>query len=74
VGATNATEIANGWYYVDLSTTDTGTAGPLIIRGTSSGVDDVEIWVLVGTQAVNVTQINGSSVTGTGTSGDKWRH
>lgn len=41
-GATNATEIANGWYYVDLSTTDTGTAGPLIVRGTVSAVDDVE--------------------------------
>lgn len=41
-GATNATEIASGWYYVDLSTTDTGTAGPLIVRGTCSGVDDVE--------------------------------
>ncbi len=41
-GATNATEIANGWYYVDLSTTDTGTAGPLIVRGTASGVDNVE--------------------------------
>jgi hypothetical protein len=42
-GATNATEIANGWYYVDLSTTDTATAGPLIVRGTATGVDDVEI-------------------------------
>ena len=42
-GATNATEIANGWYYVDLSTTDTGTTGPLIVRGTATGVDDVEI-------------------------------
>jgi hypothetical protein len=41
-GATNATEIASGWYYVDLSTTDTGTTGPLIVRGTSSGVDNVE--------------------------------
>lgn len=41
-GATNATEIGNGWYYVDLSTTDSGTLGPLIVRGTSSGVDDVE--------------------------------
>src|SRR5919108_5144282 len=30
-GATNATEVANGWYYVDLSTTDTGTGGPLLV-------------------------------------------
>lgn len=42
-GATNATEIANGWYYVELSTTDTGTTGPLIVRGTATGVDDVEV-------------------------------
>lgn len=41
-GATNATEIANGWYYVDLSTTDTGTAGPLVVRGTAGTIDDVE--------------------------------
>ena len=30
-GATNATEIGNGWYYVDLSTTDTATLGPVIV-------------------------------------------
>jgi len=40
-GATNATEIANGWYYVDLSTTDTATLGPLIVRGTATTCDDV---------------------------------
>ncbi len=39
-GATNATEIGNGWYYVDLSTTDTGTLGPLAVRGTASSSDD----------------------------------
>jgi hypothetical protein len=42
-GVTNATEIANGWYYVDLSVTDTGTLGPLVIRGTVALVDDVEV-------------------------------
>lgn len=42
-GATNATEIANGWYYVDLSATDTATLGPLIVRGTATGVDNSEI-------------------------------
>ena len=41
-GATNATEIASGWYYVDLDTTDTATLGPLIVRGTNTGSDDVE--------------------------------
>lgn len=40
-GATNATEIASGWYYVDLSTTDTGTLGPLIVRVTATSCDDV---------------------------------
>ncbi len=39
-GATNATEISNGWYYVDLSTTDTGTLGPLAVRGTAASSDD----------------------------------
>lgn len=39
-GATNATEIASGWYYVDLSTTDTGTLGPLAVRGTAASCDD----------------------------------
>lgn len=41
-GATNATEIANGWYYVDLGTGDTDTLGPLIVRGSVATVDDVE--------------------------------
>ena len=42
-GATNATEIASGWYYVTLSTTDTGTTGPLIILGTAATIDNVTI-------------------------------
>ncbi len=42
-GATNATEIGNGWYYVDLSTTDTGTLGPLAVRGTASSCDDAGV-------------------------------
>jgi hypothetical protein len=42
-GATSATEISAGWYYVDLSTADTGTKGPLVIRGTAAATDDVEI-------------------------------
>lgn len=41
-GATNATEIASGWYYVTLSTTDTGTLGPLIVLGTASGCDNAD--------------------------------
>lgn len=41
-GATNATEIGNGWYYVDLSTTDTGTLGPVVVRGTATACDNSE--------------------------------
>lgn len=42
-GATNLTEIANGWYYVDLAAlTDIGTQGPLIVRGTEGTIDPCE--------------------------------
>lgn len=39
-GATNATEIGNGWYYVTLSATDTGTLGPLVVLGTAASCDN----------------------------------
>lgn len=42
-GATNATEVSNGSYYVDLSTTDAGTLGPLWVLGTCAGVDPVVV-------------------------------
>jgi hypothetical protein len=51
-GATNATEIASGWYYVDLSTTDTGTLGPIIVRGTNADIDDTE-WTDMVVKATN---------------------
>jgi hypothetical protein len=41
-GVVNATEMTQGWYYVDLSTTDTGTLGPLIVRGTQTQIDPAE--------------------------------
>lgn len=41
-GATNATEVSAGWYYVDLSTTDTGTLGDLVVRGTEAAIDATE--------------------------------
>jgi hypothetical protein len=41
-GATNAVEIANGWYYVDLSITDTNTLGDLVVRGTNADSDPAE--------------------------------
>lgn len=42
-GATNATEISSGWYKVSLDTTDTGTLGPLAVRGAVATIDDVGI-------------------------------
>src|SRR5690606_37069951 len=41
-GATNATEIANGWYYVDLSTADIDTLGDLVVRGTADDCDPAQ--------------------------------
>ncbi len=46
-GATNLTEVSNGWYKVTLDATDTATAGPLVIRGTEAATDDVELICLV---------------------------
>jgi len=43
-GATNATEIANGWYKVALDTTDTNTLGIIAVRGTAGTIDDVGLW------------------------------
>lgn len=41
-GTVNASEISSGWYYVDLDTNDTNTAGPLVVRATAASTDDVE--------------------------------
>lgn len=46
-GATNATEISSGWYKVSLDTTDTGTLGPLAVRGAVATIDDVGILIEV---------------------------
>lgn len=45
--ATNATEIASGWYFVVLDSTDTGTLGRLAVRGTSTGNQDVGVQLTV---------------------------
>lgn len=42
-GATNATEIASGWYKVTLATGDTDTPGPLAVRGAEASIDDFGI-------------------------------
>lgn len=64
-GATNATEIASGWYYVDLSTTDTGTLGPVIVRGAVATIDDSTIAynVVVDPPTANATQLAGQTIT-----------
>ena len=56
-GATEASEIGDGWYYVDLAEDDTDTLGPLIVRGTEddSDIDPVEIVCEVATDKVGVT-------------------
>lgn len=40
-GATNAVEIGSGSYYVDLSTTDTGTLGPMFVKGAEGTIDTI---------------------------------
>lgn len=41
-GATNATEVSNGWYKFTNDTTDSNTIGDLVVRGTATGCDDTE--------------------------------
>lgn len=41
-GASNATEVSNGWYKFALGTGDTDTLCDLVIRGTASGADATE--------------------------------
>lgn len=60
-GATNATEISGGWYYVDLSTTDTNTSGPLAGRGTNADIDDVGFLFEVGQSPADVTHWLGTA-------------
>ena len=66
-GATNATEIANGYYYVDLGVDDTATVGPLIVRGTETTIDPTEkVFEVVAAADVlpaNATQIGGQTAT-----------
>jgi len=61
-GATNATEVSSGWYKVTLDTTDTGTAGPLAVRGAVATVDDVAVLFYVGQAPADVTHWLGNGV------------
>ncbi|MEI9971045.1 MAG: hypothetical protein WDO73_02775 [Ignavibacteriota bacterium] len=58
VGAVNATEIGNGWYYVDLSAVDTGTQGPVVVRGVEASIDNVELVY----QVVDPTNLGASNL------------
>jgi hypothetical protein len=68
-GATNATEISSGWYKVTLDTTDTGTAGPLAVRGAVATVDDVGVAYYVGQSPADVTHLLGTAHLAPGTAG-----
>lgn len=62
-GATNATEISSGWYKVTLDTTDTGTAGPLAVRGAHADINDVGVLYEVTSGIVaNITQLLGNAI------------
>lgn len=73
-GATNATEVSSGWYKVALDTTDTGTLGDLVVRGTSASCDDSEqiAQVVSATPDVNIAKVNNVTVNGVGTAGSPW--
>lgn len=65
-GATNATEISSGFYKVTLDTTDTGTAGPLAVRGAAATIDDVGAIFYVGQAPADVTHFGGTAATTSG--------
>jgi hypothetical protein len=46
-GASNATEIANGWYYFAPAAQDRDTLGPVVWRGTEGTIDPTETEELV---------------------------
>jgi len=68
-GATNATELSSGFYKVTLDTTDTGTAGPLAVRGAVATIDDVGIMYYVGQTPADVTHLLGTAWLTPGTAG-----
>ncbi len=68
-GATNATEISSGFYKVSLDATDTGTAGPLAVRGAEAACDDVGAIYQVGQAPSDVTHLLGTAWLTPGTAG-----
>ncbi len=66
-GATNATQIGSGSYYVDLSTIDTGTGGPLFVKGTEGTIDNIiAIYNVVGAHNAGFDGIPPAAADGAG--------
>lgn len=64
-GATNSpSEIANGWYKVALTTTETNTDGALIIRATGTGADEWrDVHQVLTTNPADVVSIANNAIT-----------
>jgi hypothetical protein len=64
-GATNATAVSNGCYYVALDTTDTGTLGNLWVHGAEATIDDVNVFyrVVSANSPVDLQTVKGQGVT-----------
>jgi hypothetical protein len=57
-------EVANGWYYVVLTATETNTDGPLLVRATGTGADEWRDYHQVyTTHATNVVSIAANAIT-----------
>lgn len=69
------TERGNGWYSVALTTSHTDTLGDFVLRATAASADPIDLreQVVEAVVGVNVTQMNGATVYGDGSSGDLWR-
>lgn len=52
------TEISNGWYKVTLSTSETNTDGPLVIRAFGTGTDEWREKLQVYTNSLTDTEVN----------------
>lgn len=64
-GATNATAISNGCYYVALGTGDTDTLGNLWVHGAEGTIDDVNVFyrVVAANVPVDIQTVKGQAVT-----------
>jgi hypothetical protein len=61
-GATVATEIGSGWYYVDIAIADRDTLGPFITKATHADMDDSEVTCVVADLKVDLTTLAISNI------------